>query len=119
MQVKKKEIVETDSQEFHLIHGELTPPHIFILNNGDVGLIDIEGIKYFDREYDLAVIHFMYGDQIPIPTNINESKMEFYTLCLKIGYVSAASDYHAHIDGDNQYFYNIRQSNLRDLSEMV
>lgn len=119
MKLKMNEIVETDTQEFSLIHGELTPSHVFILDNGEIGLIDIEGVKYFDREYDWAVINFMYGDKIPLLVNINLKKLEFYKICLKVGYVSVAADYLVHIDSNNEWFKNIRESNLWDLEMML
>ena len=42
MQEKLSKINETKTQEFSLIHGELTPLHVFVLENGEIGLIDIE-----------------------------------------------------------------------------
>ena len=61
MQQKMNEITETKNQEYSLIHGELTPDHVYILENGEVGLIDVDGVKYFDVEFDWALINLTYG----------------------------------------------------------
>lgn len=119
MRQKMSETDENQTQKFSLVHGELTPPHVFILNNGDIGFIDIEAIKYFDIEYDWAVIDNIYGNKITLPANIDFKKLEFYKMCLKIGYVSGSTDYLVHIDSNNQMFKNIRESNLRDLKAML
>ena len=119
MQKKFSKIGETDNQEYSLVHGELTPPHIFILDDGEIGLIDIEGVKYFDVEYDWAVIDLMYSGKIPLPDTINMKKVEFYKICLKIGYMSAAADYLVNIDNNNKFFIDIRESNLRYIKGLL
>ena len=119
MQKKMNEIVEIDTQEYCLVHGELTPSHIFIIDNDEIGIIDIESVKYFDFEYDWAVIDLMYGGKIPLPININMKKLEFYKICLKVGYVSVAVDFLTHVDSSNIFFKNIRKSNLQDLEMIV
>ncbi|NLO82293.1 MAG: hypothetical protein GX094_04430 [Clostridiales bacterium] len=90
-----------------------------VLQNGEIGLIDIEGIKFFDIEYDWAVINLVYGDTIPLPKFINTEKLEFYKLCLKIGYISAATDYLKNVDGNDKWFRNVRESNLCDIKRML
>lgn len=102
MKQKFDGIAETETQKFSLIHGELAPPHVFILENGEIGLIDIEGIIFFDIEYNWAVINFIYGDAIPLPKSVNTGKFEFYKLCWKIGHVSAAVDYLVHADSNDK-----------------
>lgn len=119
MQKKFSKIGETDNQEYSLVHGELTPPHIFILDDGEIGLIDIEGVKYFDVEYDWAVIDFMYSEKIPLPNNINMKKMEFYKICLNIGYMSVAADYLVNVDSNNKFFIHIRENHLRDIKNLI
>jgi hypothetical protein len=119
MERKKNEVTDMDKEEYPLIHGELTPPHVYILENGEIGLIDIEGIKYFDIEYDRAVIHLAYGDAIPVPKYICKEKLEFYTLCLKIGHLSVAADYLAHVDKNHPWFQNVRESCLNELALKV
>jgi len=119
MKKKFSEIDEKEKQEYSLVHGELTPPHIFILDDGKIGLIDIEGVKYFDLEYDWAVIDLMYGGKIPMPNNINMQKLEFYKICLQIGYVSVAADYLVNVDSNNIFFIDIREINLRNIKMLI
>lgn len=119
MQKKMSEIDERKTREFSLIHGELTPPHVFMLEDGEIGLIDVEGVKYFDVEFDWAVVDFAYGGTIPLPKSLDAEKFEFYKLCWKIVNVSAAVDYLVHVDGNHQWFKNTRQDILRDLKVML
>lgn len=119
MQQKMNEITETKNQEYSLIHGELTPDHVYILENGEVGLIDVDGVKYFDVEFDWALINLTYGNMMPIPKSINTEKFEFYKLCWKIEYVSVATDYLINVDGNHNWFRNSREKNLRDLKLMM
>ncbi|HEY8422819.1 MAG TPA: aminoglycoside phosphotransferase family protein [Thermoclostridium sp.] len=116
---KMSEITEPNAREFSLIHGELTPPHVFILDNGQIGLIDIEGIKYFDTEYDWAVINSVYGEMVPLPGSLNLKKLEFYKLCLKVGHLSVAADYLTHVDCNDKWFINVREGNLHELKKML
>lgn len=116
---KKKNIIKTNKQEFSLIHGELTPDHIFILENGEIGLIDIDGVKYFDIEYDWGLINLIYEDRIPLPNYVNVEKLDFYKLCWIIIYVSGAIDYLVHVDSKNEWFINFRKRNLRELNKMI
>ena len=119
MQQKMSEIDEVKTQEFSLIHGELTPPHVFILENGEIGLIDIEGAKYFDIEYEWAIINLIYGNKIPLPKSINNEKLKFYKLYLKVGDFSVATDYLMNVDGNDKWFRDLRESNMNDLKNMI
>jgi hypothetical protein len=119
MKRKMSGTAEAKRQDYCLIHGELTPPHVFILDTGNIGIIDIEGIKYFDPEYDWAVINFMYGNAIHLPENIDMKKLEFYKICLNVGYMSVSADYLAHIDSCDEVYRDIRRSNLRALKLML
>jgi hypothetical protein len=119
LQNAKNKINEKDNGSFVLIHGELTPEHIFLLDNGELGVIDIEGIKYFDCEYDWAVIDFMYNRKVPLPDNIDIKKLDFYELCLTVGYMSGSADYLKNVDAANEFFINVRKSNLEKLKTMI
>jgi len=119
MQRKMSEITESKDREFSLIHGELTPPHVFILDNGDIGIIDIEGIKYFDTEYDWVVISSACGGVFPLPRSLDLNKLEFYGLCMKVGYISIAADYLAHVDSNDNWFKNLRERNICELKKMI
>jgi hypothetical protein len=113
----ENKIDERKDQSYSLIHGELTPQHIWLLNDGTVGIIDIEAVKYFDIEYDWAVLELMYGGKIPMPESINTEKLEFYKVCLKVGYLSVAVDYIKNVNENNTFFRGLRDSNFKSLKE--
>jgi len=119
MQRKMDEISEAKTQEFSVIHGELKPEHVFLLENGEIGFIDIEGVKYFDIEFDWALINLIYGDMVPLPKSINVEKLKFYKLCWEIMHFSSAIDYLAHVDSHDEWFRNFRESCLNGLKKMV
>lgn len=112
---KYNNISVEEDRLFSLIHGELTPPHIFLLKNGEIGLIDIEALKFFDKEYDWAVIELMYGRKIKLPAEINLSLLEFYKICLQIGYLSVAVDFLHNVDDKNTFFKSVKEANQRKL----
>ena len=56
---------------------------------------------------------------IPLPESINTEKLEFYKLCLKIGYISAATDYLKNVNNNDKWFRNVRDKNLCDLKKMM
>lgn len=115
LQTKMSEIPPAEAQAYSLIHGELTPSHIFILEDTSLALIDIEAVKYYDAEFDWAVIDLMYDGKIPLPKTIDYKKLDFYKLCLRIGYLSAAADYLVHVDKENEFFIMLRKNNLYKL----
>ena len=87
--------------------------------DGELGLIDIEGAKYFDPEYDWAVVDLLYDGRIPPPEGLDRQRLEFYELCLKIGYLSASSDYLEHVDRKSKLFNGIRAANLLALRRLL
>jgi hypothetical protein len=106
-------------EKYGLVHGELTPPHIFILDNGEIGLVDIEGLKYFDKEFDWAVLEMMYDKDIKLPEDINIQRLEFYKLCMKIGYISAAADYLKNVDSTHEFFQSLYIENLNYMKKLI
>jgi hypothetical protein len=118
----KEKLLEINSSKdryYSLIHGELTPPHIFILEDNNLAIIDIEALKFFDKEYDWAVIKLMYGNDIPLPNTINKKRLEFYMLCLQIGYLSVAVDYIINVDKNDTFFKGLRNSNMLSIMRAV
>lgn len=45
-----------------LVHGELGPDHILLDASGDPVLIDIEGLMYFDLEWEHVFLRMRFGD---------------------------------------------------------
>lgn len=112
---KFENITVDDNRLFTLIHGELTPPHIFLLDNGEIGLIDIEAVKFYDREYDWAIINLMYGGNVNLPQEINTSLLDFYKVCLQIGYLSVSVDFLVNVDSNSGFFKSVKNSNMLNL----
>jgi hypothetical protein len=51
----------TPRSTHRLIHGELGPDHVMIDDNGHPVLIDIDGITYFDVEWEHAFLELRFG----------------------------------------------------------
>ncbi|MCL2883869.1 MAG: phosphotransferase [Oscillospiraceae bacterium] len=102
----------TETPIYSLIHGELTPPHIFVMEDDSLALIDIEAVKYFDMEYDWAVIELMYNGTFSLPEMLDADRLAFYKLCLQVGYLSVAVDYVKNVDDKNEFFERLKDNKL-------
>lgn len=47
--------------DYSLIHGELDPGHVLVDREGQPVLIDIEGLMYFDAEWEHVFLRLRYG----------------------------------------------------------
>lgn len=52
-------------ETYGLVHGELGPDHVLVTPDGEPVLIDIEGLTYFDVEWEHAFLHLRFGDAYP------------------------------------------------------
>ena len=102
---------------YTLIHGEVTPAHVWLLADGTIGFIDIEGIKLFDIEFEYALLDMLY-DYLRAckPGKYDGNKVLFYKLYHRICWLSIAVDYLRNIDAANTFFTRLRRIVLRDLS---
>ncbi|GAA5200127.1 hypothetical protein GCM10023322_77300 [Rugosimonospora acidiphila] len=48
-----------------LVHGELGPDHVLVTPAGEPVIIDIEGLTYFDVEWEHAFLRMRFGDAYP------------------------------------------------------
>lgn len=48
--------------EYRLIHGELGPDHVLVDRGGQPVLIDIEGLMYFDIEWEHVFLRLRFGE---------------------------------------------------------
>lgn len=55
----------TPRREYGLVHGELGPDHILVDAEERPVLIDIEGLMYFDVEWEHTFLHLRFGDLYP------------------------------------------------------
>jgi hypothetical protein len=83
-----------------LVHGELGPDHVLLDRAGSPVLIDIEGLTYFDAEWEHAFLRLRFGPDYPrlAPSPVDEDRVAFYDLAQRISLVEgplriAATDY--------------------------
>ncbi len=100
---------------YTLIHGEATPAHIWLLTDGTIGFIDIEGIKFFDIEFEYAILDMLYGYLSTKPKSHNRNKLFFYRLYHRICWLSVSIDYLRHIDKTDDFFQKLRQTVLKEI----
>jgi Phosphotransferase enzyme family len=67
-------------QKYGLVHGELGPDHVLVTAAGDPVMIDIEGVAYFDVEWDHAWLQMRFGDAYPAlrPVDLDPHRLELY-----------------------------------------
>ncbi|WP_432967967.1 aminoglycoside phosphotransferase [Dactylosporangium sp. CA-233914] len=67
-------------QQYALVHGELGPDHVFVRSAGRPVLIDIEGLTYFDVEWEHAWLRMRFGDCYPAlrPVNLDPDRLRLY-----------------------------------------
>ncbi|ETI68499.1 phosphotransferase [Neobacillus vireti] len=77
-------------RKYGLIHGELGPDHVRVDPEGNPILIDIEGCKFFDIEYEHAFLEFRFGEHYRYIRNdeLDPNRMLFYKFHLHISYSS-------------------------------
>jgi hypothetical protein len=67
-------------REYGLIHGELGPDHVLIDDDGRPVLIDIEGLMFFDIEWEHALCRTRFGRAYePLrAAGLDEARLRFY-----------------------------------------
>ncbi|NUP23203.1 MAG: phosphotransferase [Streptomyces sp.] len=73
-----------------LIHGELGPDHVLLTPDGHLALIDIEGLLYFDVEWEHVFLELRFGqgyDALRRP-GLDEDRLRFYRLALHLSLVA-------------------------------
>jgi hypothetical protein len=76
--------------EYSLIHGELGPEHVLVDERGHPAIIDIEGLMYFDVEWEHAYLAFRFDQHYHWlrEVGLDEARRRFYTLCLHVSLCS-------------------------------
>jgi hypothetical protein len=72
-----------------LVHGELGPDHILLDRNGDPVLIDIEGLMYFDAEWEHVWARMRFGEHYARLINraLDPDRLRFYQLAMHLSLV--------------------------------
>ncbi|WP_018220300.1 hypothetical protein [Salinispora pacifica] len=70
----------TVRHDYRLIHGELGPDHVLVPPSGAPAIIDIEGMTFFDVEWEHAWLQLRFGDAYPTlqPVKLDPNRLEFY-----------------------------------------
>ncbi|NEA20712.1 phosphotransferase family protein [Streptomyces halstedii] len=73
-----------------LIHGELGPDHVLVDASGHPVLIDIEGLMFFDVEWEHVFLQLRFGDQYPAlsRSELDPARLDLYMLAMRLSLVA-------------------------------
>jgi hypothetical protein len=77
-------------ERYTLIHGELGPDHVLLTPDGHPALIDIEGLLYFDVEWEHVFLRIRFGpryDALRVP-GLDEDRLALYRLAMHLSLVA-------------------------------
>ena len=76
---------------YGLIHGELGPDHVLVDDDGRPVLIDIEGLMYFDVEWEHVFLRIRFGEHYrvaPQRAGSIEQRLDLYMLAMRLSLVA-------------------------------
>ena len=114
--------VQPRTEPLTLIHGELGPDHVRVTPDGDLALIDIEGLMYFDAEWEHVFLRLRFGHHYdPLRTEgLDEDRLRLYRLAMHLSLVAGplrlldVGDFH-----DPEFLRGIAEHNLRQALSFV
>ncbi|MER5446188.1 phosphotransferase [Streptomyces sp. NPDC002764] len=73
-----------------LVHGELGPDHVLLTPDGHPALIDIEGLLYFDAEWEHVFLELRFGPHYDVlrTPDLDPDRLRLYRLAMHLGLVS-------------------------------
>ncbi|MBL7254801.1 phosphotransferase family protein [Paractinoplanes lichenicola] len=76
-------------REYALVHGELGADHVLVNPDGEPVMIDIEGVTYFDVEWEHAFLQLRFGAAYGElgPVALDPARLEFYRFAQVIGLI--------------------------------
>lgn len=83
-EILEKLIKKIDERsEFKLIHSELGPNHVMVDKDNNAYIIDIEGARFFDLEYEESFLKIRFNNNYKYlkSDNLDETRMDFYHIC--------------------------------------
>ncbi|MFF7158511.1 phosphotransferase [Streptomyces sp. NPDC008139] len=116
-------------ERFAVVHGELGPDHVLVDAHGTPVLIDVEGLMYFDVEWEHAFLRIRFGDHYarllpgrPAPgrgpgrggAELDGRRLRFYALAMRLSLVAGPLRL---LDGDfpdRDFMLGIVEHNLRE-----
>lgn len=101
----------TARTEYRLIHGELGPDHVLVDDHDEPVLIDIEGIMFFDVEWEHAFLELRFGDSYRhlAADDLDGTRLRLYRLAT---YLSLVAGPLRLLDGDFPH-----RAAMRDIME--
>ncbi|MFG2939936.1 phosphotransferase family protein [Streptomyces sp. NPDC048282] len=104
-----------------LVHGELGPDHVLVTEDGDPALIDIEGLMYFDAEWEHVFLQLRFGPAYDLlrTADLDEDRTELYRLAMHLNLVAGPLRL---LDGDfpeREPMQEIAESNLRRVLSLL
>jgi Phosphotransferase enzyme family len=75
---------------YSLIHGELGPDHVLTDHQGRPVIIDIEGLMYFDVEWEHVFLQLRFGQHYPLlhPGQLDPHRVALYQLAMHLSLVA-------------------------------
>ncbi|MEU3920486.1 phosphotransferase [Streptomyces sp. NPDC029004] len=107
--------------EYAVVHGELGPDHVLVDAGGNPVAIDIEGLMYFDVEWEHVFLRIRLQDAYgPLEVDgLDEDRLALYTLAQRL---SLAAGPLRLLDGDfpdRAFMAGIAEYNLKKALELV
>ncbi len=101
--------------EYSLIHGELGPDHVLVDERGDPVIIDIEGVMFFDIEWEHVFLQLRFGAYYRWlrSNDLDEQRLQFYALAMHLSLVAGPLRL---LDGDfpdREFMMGIAEYNLQ------
>ncbi|MGW1774980.1 phosphotransferase family protein [Streptomyces sp. NPDC002104] len=102
--------------EHGLIHGELGPDHVLVAPGGEAVLIDIEGLMYFDVEWEHVFLRLRFQERYEAlaRTGLDPRRLDLYALAMRLSLVAGPLRL---LDGDfpdREFMQGIAEHNLAE-----
>jgi len=107
--------------EYAVVHGELGPDHVLVDADGNPVVIDIEGLMYFDVEWEHVFLHIRLHDAYqPLKVDgLDEDRLALYMLAQRLSLTAGPLRL---LDGDfpdRAFMAGIAEYNLKQALELV
>jgi hypothetical protein len=109
-------VVVTPRTEYGLIHGELGPDHVLVDTEGHAVLIDIEGLMYFDVEWEHVFLRLRFHEHYAALSRpaLDPQRLDLFELAMRLSLVAGPLRL---LDGDfpdRDFMQGIAEYNLRE-----
>lgn len=80
----------TPRTEHRMIHGELGPDHVLVDAQGHPVLIDIEGLMFFDVEWEHVFLQLRFGERYPALSRpgLDPARFDLFMLAMRLSLVA-------------------------------